>query len=62
MIIFQLCALGTPLLNAEVERRYQTLIGIMKSMIDFLLYLIFFWRYILKDCIILRFPKRYIGL
>ena len=60
-IISHLCALGTPLQNRVYERRNQTLIDTLRSIIGFSSLPIFF-QGCLRDYIITSLLKRYISL
>ena len=53
-IIFQFFTLGATMQNGMKERRNQILIGIVRWVIGFSSFLIFFWGYVLKT--VLYFP------
>ena len=60
-----MCALGTPLKNGVEERRNQTLIDLVRWMIDFSSLPIFFWGYVLETVLYLpylRYLKGFWGL
>ena len=57
--ISQFSASSTPLKNGVMERRNQTVMDIVRSMMSFSSLLIFFFGIYLWDCVLPPLPKRY---